>query len=338
MKAPHCPRMLSRTGLLLVAVIFVFRVHVFASPITYTLVVANGGAAGTIGTVAFSNAVLTFTFEGDTANVVDFSAPVSGHEILMGTASVEVADINGQVIAQATFLPAAGIFVSVDNSNEGIGFGSLGGLPGSTQFPGLPTYPYAQFATDPRLSTYDLRTNFSSGFEFVLSCTGFPSGPCTPLALPTTAGDLVITQSGPLCCSTFTAQLQPLTSFAAFSATANVHPGTSGSFSLAGRFTLGTGSNGINPLTETVTLQLGAYSVTLPSGSFRRGRDGVQGFRGVINGTALSVQLSYFGASRYGIRAQGSGANLTGTSIPATVNLTIGDDTGSTTAVSPHDD
>jgi hypothetical protein len=339
MKAPDTFRKLNKLAWLLVALIFASTANVYAVPVTYTLVIATGAASGTLGTVAFSNAVLTFTFEGDTANVVDFSAPVNGHEIVIGTASVAVTDaLSGQFIAQATFLPAAGIFVSVDDTNEGVGFGSFGGLPGSSQFPGLPAYPYAEFGSNPSLGTFDLRSNFNSGFGFVISCVGFPGGSCTPIALPTTTGDLFVDPAGAACCATFTAQLQPMTAFSAFNATAQIGGQSPGSFSLDGRFTLGTGSNGISPLTETVTLQLGTYSVTLPPGSFKRGDDGRLVFRGLIDGVTLQIQIASLGANRHSFRAQGRGANLNGTTTPVTVVLTIGDDSGTTTAVAPHDD
>ena len=60
-------------------------------------------------------------------------------------------------------------------------------------------------------------------------------------------------------------------------------------------------------------------------------------FRGVINAVTLRVQIASLGTNTYGIRAQGSGANLTGMTTPATVSLTIGDDSGTTTASAPHD-
>jgi|SRR5215469_2332208 len=324
---------------LLVALIFASTATVHAVPVTYTLVIATGAASGTLGTLAFSNAVLTFSFEGDTANVLDFSTPLNGHEIVIGTASVEVTDaVSNQVIAQATFMPAAGIFVSIDNKNEGVGFGSFGGPPGSTQFPGFPAYPYAEFGSNPSLSSYDLRSNFNSGFEYALSCVGFPGGSCAPIALPTTAGDLLVNPTEAFCCATFTAQLQPMTTFSAFNATAQIFSQSTGSFSLGGRFTLGAGGNGISPLTETVSLQLGTYLVALPPGSFKRGDNGQFVFRGVINGVTLGIQIARLGTNTYGIRARGSGANLTGITIPVTVSLTIGDDSGTTTASTPHDD
>jgi len=180
----------------------------YAVPITYTLVVSapfpgmGMGPSGTLGPVSFGGALgdvlLTFTFAGDTSNVIDFTTPMVGHEILVGTASVEVTDAStGAVLAQGIFLSSAGIFVSVDNTNHGIGFGSFGALP--PQFTGFqPVYPYAvEGYVGP--ATYDLRSDFTLGpvttsYQNIgISCVGFPlCGSASPLPLPTTAGDLYV--------------------------------------------------------------------------------------------------------------------------------------------------
>jgi hypothetical protein len=165
-----------------------------------------GGANG--------NAVLTFTFEGDTLNVVPWSVTVpsptttvTGFEILTGTASFEVTDANTNAeLAQGTFLPSAGIFVSVDNSNNSMGFGSFAvANQNDPNFPGNPTYPYG-LAFGTGLGTYDMKSNFTvplSDQALVFSCIGFPqSSPINnncqlPVALQTTAGDLVVDTSLP---------------------------------------------------------------------------------------------------------------------------------------------
>jgi hypothetical protein len=345
-----------------------------AVPITYKLVVRPStpsqgiGPSGFLASVPFGGSlgdvVLTFTFEGDTANVVPFSVSgalegipkVNGYEIIMGTASLEIADASrGVVLAQATFvpcmgtlLPCAGIFVSIDNTNHGIGFGSFGALPSSAAFANIqPAYPYAMESNGDLpswnvLGTYDLKSDVTIGPQGAgTSCVNFPF--CStgiPQPLPTTAGDLYVNPAasdlthGQYENVTFTAQLHPATKFSIFDVTAQVSPL---SFSCNGTFTLGSTSDGINPLAETVSLQLGTYSVTLAPGSFRRGNDGQFVFSGVINGVTLRVRIAQLGTNMYGIRARASGANLTGTTIPVTVVLTIGDDSGTTTAGTPHD-
>jgi hypothetical protein len=120
--------------------------------VTYTMEVFGwmpGWPAGSLGNVSFGgqdptsanpNVNLIFTLEGNTHDVIPFSAPCAdpdrfnhsirpgiGFEIVAGEASILIQDAtSGATIAQATFLPVARMFVSVDNGNRGIGFGSLG--------------------------------------------------------------------------------------------------------------------------------------------------------------------------------------------------------------------
>jgi len=125
-------------ALLILAVVFTPNAN--ADQITYTLQVmsfpGDVGPSGTVGSVAFggpnTNDVLTFTFQGDTSNVVPWAVTVpnptttvKGFEILIGTASFQVTDANtGASLAQGTFLTSDGIFVSVDRTNSSMGFGS----------------------------------------------------------------------------------------------------------------------------------------------------------------------------------------------------------------------
>jgi hypothetical protein len=98
-----------------------------AEPITYTFI-ANGPIAGTLGDVAIggTDQILTFTFVSDTSDVQPFTfGDVHGWEDLVGTASITVTDVHTEaIVAQATFSPFDGIFISVDNKNGGVGFGS----------------------------------------------------------------------------------------------------------------------------------------------------------------------------------------------------------------------
>jgi YVTN family beta-propeller protein len=111
------------------------------------------------------------------------------------------------------------------------------------------------------------------------------------------------------------------------------------SFELESHFTLSsTASNGIHPLTEAVTLQIGTFSITIPPGSFRRHEDGGEDdhahedgsftFHGVIDGVRLKALIKRTGTLRYAFLAKAKGADLTGTKNPVQVMLTIGDDRG----------
>ncbi len=181
---------------------------------------------GQLGSVSFGgtspqavnrNVNLIFTFEGNTSDVVPYAVPRPcspnctnhavndgvGFEIVAGTARITIQDAaTSAVIAEAGFLPAAGLFVSVDNGNSGIGFGCRGALPADPSFPdhGVEVaYPYAQF----NAPNTDLKSNYSASADWALSCAGFNGSPgqrgpgtCNvPVQLPTTLGVLSITSN-----------------------------------------------------------------------------------------------------------------------------------------------
>jgi len=129
------------------------------------------------------------------------------------------------------------------------------------------------------------------------------------------------------------------TPFLAFSATLTIDfggPPPENTFNLHSSFTLSsTASNGINPVTEPVTLQVGTVTTTLPPGSFSMHKNGSFTFAGVIGGVSLDAQIKPTGTLRYEFQAKGKGASLTGTTNPVPVMLTIGDDSG-TTSVTAH--
>jgi hypothetical protein len=60
-------------------------------------------------------------------------------------------------------------------------------------------------------------------------------------------------------------------------------------FELQARFALGTGAS-IDPVTQSVTLTVGPYSVTIPAGSFEKRREGYT-FDGKINDVRLAVAI-----------------------------------------------
>jgi hypothetical protein len=101
-------------------------------------------------------------------------------------------------------------------------------------------------------------------------------------------------------------------------------------FDLKESFTLGANSNGINPLTENVTLQIGTFSVTIPAGSFKQIPHGRFDFKGVINDVKLKAQIVPLGNNIFTFNAEGKGGDLTGLTNPVTVVLTIGINSGST--------
>jgi PEP-CTERM motif len=162
---------------------------------------AQGPITGTLGGVAIGGMtgddptdVIEFKFLSDTSDVTPFTAGnVHGWENLTGTATITVRDFQtSAIVAQGTFLPSDDIFVSIDNVNGGIGFGS-----GGSSFPGNPAYPFGIAQTnDPAINTYDLQIFHVFISSNSLSCFGFPGACATPPALATTAGDLIFGAAG----------------------------------------------------------------------------------------------------------------------------------------------
>jgi YVTN family beta-propeller protein len=100
-------------------------------------------------------------------------------------------------------------------------------------------------------------------------------------------------------------------------------------FNLISSFTLGSTSDG-NHAFEAVTLKIGAFTVTIPPGSFTMTAPGTYTFFGVINGLTVKASIKQTGSTAYTFQASAN-ANLSKTKSPTTVTLTIGNDTGTTT-------
>ena len=163
-----------------------------AEPITYKFVVQGGTGHDVPGfgtltgytavldgksvVTADDDDVITFTFTADTSTVQSFNIPGAAHGFVndVGTGSFSiVSNTTMETVASGTFLPGDGIFVSVDNQNGGIGFGSLSSPPGDPNFPGDAAYPLGIESGD--LSTYDLQSEIGIFGSGSLSCAGFPA-------------------------------------------------------------------------------------------------------------------------------------------------------------------
>lgn len=95
-------------------------------------------------------------------------------------------------------------------------------------------------------------------------------------------------------------------------------------------FTLGAESDGIDPLKEQVTIQIGTFSTTIPSRSFKLvGGDIV--FRGRVDGVKLYVSFHQISGEAYELWMYANCATLVGTANPVRVGLAIGDDSGAVT-------
>ncbi|TAM81029.1 MAG: hypothetical protein EPN47_14220 [Acidobacteria bacterium] len=94
------------------------------------------------------------------------------------------------------------------------------------------------------------------------------------------------------------------------------------------------GSVVVDPLTQPVTIQMGNFSVSLPSGSFKTFQNGTNKgtylFQGVLGGSTLKIQIVPVAGNQFQISAYGKQVDLTGMSSPATVTLGIGENSAST--------
>jgi hypothetical protein len=102
-------------------------------------------------------------------------------------------------------------------------------------------------------------------------------------------------------------------------------------FTLVSNFTLGSTSKGINPASERVALKIGTFAVTIPPGSFTLTSPGTYSFFGVFSCLTINAKITHTSGKSYTFDATAN-ANLLKTKNPATVTLTIGNDTGNTTA------
>lgn len=114
-----------------------------------------------------------------------------------------------------------------------------------------------------------------------------------------------------------------------------------GEFKVEGSFTLSPASDGIDPLTEDVTLSVGTFTTTIPSGSFeltQSGPFGEFGFEGVIEGVELEFEIRIHQGNSFEFEAEGEGADLIGTTNPVEVTLVIANDRGTTVVTAPIED
>jgi hypothetical protein len=123
----------------------------------------------------------------------------------------------------------------------------------------------------------------------------------------------------------------PGSSFSSFSSRVEIRMNPDANddkFEISGRFALGQGNNGINPLSEAVTIVVANVSKTIPAGSFKRNKEGVFRFEGVIDGSNLKMNIKPIRGG-YEFVATGNGVNLTQSELPLIVGLAIGNDAGS---------
>src|SRR6201987_872334 len=108
----------------------------------------------------------------------------------------------------------------------------------------------------------------------------------------------------------FSVRVTPLVPFAVSSATLGTKTGSPPTFELTDSFTLGVNSNGIDPVTENVTLHIGSLSVTIPAGDFTQMPDGSFAFDGTIKGVTCGITIVPFRNNQFKLTANATGVDL----------------------------
>ena len=120
----------------------------------------------------------------------------------------------------------------------------------------------------------------------------------------------------------------PFTPFASFQADLAISTMQPYGYALVAGFTTSAANTAINPATEVVTLEIANYTVSIPAGSFQTiGKAYV--YQGTINGVTIYALLTPLGGNNYAFAVLGSPENLSATTNPVTVKLTIGTNAGS---------
>lgn len=100
-------------------------------------------------------------------------------------------------------------------------------------------------------------------------------------------------------------------------------------------FTLGAGSNGVDPAKEPVSLRVTGgsadYSVIFPAGTFKMSQRGEFNFMGIIGGVKMIARIRSLRAGAFEFEMETAGAKLNGMANPVTLSLGIGDDGASRT-------
>jgi hypothetical protein len=330
-----------------------------ARPILYGLVTNadHGGITGVLNGQRFSGAAIYIYFNGDTDQVQNFpSNPASGgalgHLLLQGTATITVN--SADLLKTVTVLPSAGLFVGVDNTNNGIGFGSRGTNPGGFGFPGAPGYPLFGVtpATSDFFKTYDLgvaraadpvQSTSTVRLAQAGVCTAVPhntvQGPnqetcpfaTSPWMLPTTGGDLILqvpaigtTLDSGVFYDRFTDTLAP---FASFQATATPDFAT-----ITAAIELAEKSAGLDLATQVLTITVADRPpLTLPVGSLWR--NGKVSFYQSYEGFALN--LTQLSPTQLKLTVQLGHGNAPNPGHPFPLKLAIGNHVGTTTVRLP---
>src|SRR5216684_361207 len=277
---------------------------------------SNSAAAGAggilnVGTVTISNSTLSGNSAPGGGSLANFNA-ASVKNSIVGNSS------GGNCYGTIT---ASGANLDTDGSCRSISFTTV--TPAQLNLGPLALNPPGTTATQALLPG-------SAAINAATNCTDVSGNSVT-----TDQRGVARPDNGESACDIGAFELVDRTLLASFSAKLSLQF-NQGAINLNSAFTLGAGSDGIFPLTEAVgavALQVGTYSTTIPAGSFRLKSNGSFMFVGTINGVSMSAKITPQGGNNYTFQFVCTGANLTGTVNPASVTLTIGDDTGTISVI-----
>ncbi len=108
-------------------------------------------------------------------------------------------------------------------------------------------------------------------------------------------------------------------------------------FEVEGEFTLGEGNNGIDLAQDDVTVVIGDYELTIPAGAFDLDDDEEFEFEGTIGGVKVEMEIELEDDGTFEFEIEVEGADLPELA-EQLVTLVIGDDKGTATTQSEHED
>jgi hypothetical protein len=125
--------------------------------------------------------------------------------------------------------------------------------------------------------------------------------------------------------------ITPTIPFSTFNPSLAIDDGRHPGFVLTSTFTLGSGSSGLNPATEAMTLEIANYTLTLAAGSFHKlgtAANAPYAYEGTLNGATVVLGLIPLGNNTFSFDAAGSPVAFPGIKNPVSVTLGFGTNTG----------
>ncbi len=201
------------------------------------------------------------------------------------------------------------------------------------------TEPTDKNNTPAQLDTNGLKNNGGATQTVALLPTSpavdaIPAANCTDTnGKPVTTDQRGTTRPQGKGCDIGAYELAQVVPFASFHPSLAIDNGKHPGFVLTSIFTLGSGTSGLNPATEAMTLQIANYTLALPAGSFHQlwtGSNAPYAYEGTVNGTKVVLGLASLGNNTFTFDAAGAPGSFSGVKNPVTITLTFGSDSGTT--------